>query len=87
MSMWTLPEEDSEDIPERDRLVPTLSCDLTLPAGVTDLCFIDEHFLVVSLEDGSVQMLKYIESAKVSITFSLPMSVHRSMKARATYMY
>ena len=68
MALWTLPEEEeSEDISDGgdDGLVPRLTCDLALPAGVTDMCFVGEHFLVVSMEDGSVRMLKYLEAAKV----------------------
>ncbi len=53
-------------MPSADQLLPALNCDLTLPAAVSDMCFLDQHFLVVCLEDGSVHMLKHIEMAKVS---------------------
>jgi len=71
LTLWALPEEEeSEDLSggggeDGGIVLPRPTCDLALPAGVTDLCFVGEHFLVVSLEDGSVRMLKYLEVAKV----------------------
>ena len=61
--MWTLTNEEEEE--EDGGLEPVLNCGHDVPADVTDLCFIDEHFLVASLRDGSVIMLKHFTNAKV----------------------
>ena len=61
LCMWTLAAQEG-----LDQLEPELSCEHEVRAAVTELVFIDEQFMVASLEDGSVIMLKQVASANVS---------------------
>lgn len=88
MCMWSFRAREG---PEDTRAIiePELICKGSVDAGVTDLCFLDEWNLVASLENGSVVLLRYSSSTKVSaqlllhrastIAYPLPNTVFGSM--------
>ena len=62
--MWRFKDrEGSEDT--RPIIEPEYICEHAVNADVTDICFLDEHNIVTSLQNGGVVLLKYQSSAKV----------------------
>ncbi len=63
--MWNFRDrEGPEDT--RALIEPELLCERSVGSGVTDLSFLDEWNVAAGLENGSVVLLQYSDSSRVS---------------------
>ncbi len=64
--MWRFKDREEEpeytrSMTEPELIDPKLVCEYDLSSGLTDLCFLDERYMVASLKDGVVVLLEFLD--------------------------